>query len=213
MKRLKAALFDLDGTLLDTEGQYTGIWEILGRRFRPDMPDLALRIKGTTMKQILELFPTEEMHQEIVRTIDEFETQMDFPYVPGAYEFVCDLKAKGIKCAVITSSSKTKMDNVWRKRGDFLRLFDHILTAEDFKASKPDPDCYLRGAVLFDASLDECIVFEDALTGLQAGMSSGILTVGLTTGNPREVIEDKCHLVIDNFINTDIQQIWNRLNT
>ena len=74
-----------------------------------------------------------------------------------------------------------------------------MLTSEDFSASKPAPDCYLLGAKVFGSEKGECAVFEDAFTGLQAGMSSGIFTFGITTCNSREAIADKCNYVIDTF--------------
>jgi len=81
----------------------------------------------------------------------------------------------------------------------FQSLFDRILTAEDFAASKPNPDCYLRGVSVFNAEITECVVFEDAFTGLQAGMSAGIFTIGVASGLTPEQIRDKCNKVITSF--------------
>ena len=52
MKQFKAALFDLDGTLFDTEGQYSVFWKATGEKYRPDVPNLSDVIKGTTLVQI-----------------------------------------------------------------------------------------------------------------------------------------------------------------
>jgi len=200
MAKLKAALFDLDGTLIDTEGQYTEIWGAIGRKYRPDIPELAQVIKGTTLTQILgNYFPGEELQKEVVKELDEREAGMRYDFFPGALEFVEDLRKHGVKCAIVTSSNIKKMESLAKKVPNFSSLFDRILTSEDFAASKPNPDCYLKGAKVFDAELDECIVFEDAFTGLQAGMSAGIFTVGLASYNPREAIQDKCNYVLDSF--------------
>ena len=200
MAKLKAALFDLDGTLIDTEGQYTEIWGAIGRKYRPDIPELAQVIKGTTLTQILgNYFPGEELQKEVVKELDEREAGMRYDFFPGALEFVEDLRKNGVKCAIVTSSNIKKMESLAKKVPNFSSLFDRILTSEDFAASKPNPDCYLKGAKVFDAELDECIVFEDAFTGLQAGMSAGIFTVGLASYNPREAIQDKCNYVLDSF--------------
>ena len=201
MKQLKAALFDLDGTLFDTEGQYSVIWGEIGRKYRPDIPDLAEIIKGTTLKQILErYFPNAETQERVCRDLDDYEARMSYTFIPGARSFIDDLRAHGVKCAVVTSSNIKKMECVARQMPEFSSLFDRVLTSEDFTASKPNPDCYLLGARVFDANLDECIVFEDAFSGLQAGMSAGIFTVGLATYNSREAIKDKCNHVIDDFV-------------
>lgn len=201
----KAALFDLDGTLIDTENQYSVYWGEVGRTYRPDIPHFEEIIKGTTLTQILDRYIPAE-HQEAVKLgVDAFEAKMNYDFLPGALEFILDLKKHGVKTAVVTSSDQKKMGHFKRYCEAHLpegvtleRVFDRILTAEDFSASKPDPDCYLRAAACFGAELNECIVFEDAFNGLEAGMRSGILTVGLATYNPAEAIKDKCHIVLEN---------------
>jgi len=199
-KQLKVALFDFDGTLVDTEGQYTQFWGRMARTYRPDVPRLEYLIKGTTLTQIFDrYFPNPAWQAEITKGLDEWEAQMDYRPVPGAEEFVSDLKQHGVKCAIVTSSNQKKMDSVQRQRPEFLAMFDRILTSEDFALSKPNPDCYIRGAEVFGARLSECVVFEDAFNGLEAGMASGITTIGLTTNNTAEAIRPLCHAIIADF--------------
>lgn len=208
MKKLKVALFDLDGTLIDTEGQYTEIWGAIGRKYRPDLPDFSQAIKGTTLTQILDIyFPDMDIRHDVVAELDEKEAGMRYEFYDGALDFIADLRRNGVKCAIVTSSNVKKMESLKKQVPDFDDLFDRVLTSEDFTASKPNPDCYLLGARVFDAALDECVVFEDAFTGLQAGMSAGIFTIGLATCNSREAIEDKCNYVLDNFIGLTYDKI------
>lgn len=200
MRTFKAALFDLDGTLIDTEDQYTEIWGAIARRFRPDFPGLEFKIKGTTLVQILErYFPDKQVHKELVEMLDKGEAGMEYKFFPGALDFIADIRKHGVKCAIVTSSNQQKMKAVEKAVPNFYELFDKVLTSEDFSASKPDPDCYLKGADVFGCSVNECVVFEDAFTGLEAGMSSGCFTFGLTTCNSAESIKDKCHYVLDGF--------------
>lgn len=200
MNKFKAALFDLDGTLMDTEGQYTVFWGSVARKYRPDIPQLENLIKGTTLVQIYDrYFPDPEWQKEITKGLDEWERNMDYAFIPGALDFIRDIKAHGVKCAIVTSSNTKKMESVAKKVPDFDVLFDRILTAEDFTASKPAPDPYLAGAKVFGCAIDECVVFEDAFTGLQSGMSAGMYTIGVTTYNTREQIQDKCNYTIQNF--------------
>ena len=77
MKTFKAALFDLAGTLLDTEDQYTEIWGAIARRFRPDVERLEYLIKGTTLVQILDrFFPDPQMQEQVRAMLDEGESNM-----------------------------------------------------------------------------------------------------------------------------------------
>lgn len=208
MKQLKAALFDLDGTLFDTEGQYTILWGRIARQYRPDIPRLEYLIKGTTLVQIFDrYFPDPQIQAAIKKDLDAYERQMRYEWVAGSLEFLQDLKAHGVKCAVVTSSNLEKMRSVALQWPDFNNLFDRVLTSEDFSASKPNPDCYLLGAKVFGCSTDECVVFEDAFTGLQAGMSAGIYTIGLATGNTPEMIKDKCNHVINDFVGLSFEKV------
>ena len=200
MNKFKVALFDLDGTLMDTEGQYTVFWGKMGAKYRPDVPNLEQVIKGTTLKQIFErYFPDKKWQEEITAALDEWEKQMTYEFFPGALYFIHDIRRHGVRCAVVTCSIMKKMEVVAAKVPDFHTVFDRILTSEDFAASKPNPDCYLKGAAVFGCQKEECVVFEDAFTGLQAGMSAGIYTIGLTTGYSRALIQDKCNYVLDTF--------------
>lgn len=204
---ITAALFDFDGTLVDTEGQYTQFWGRMARTYRPDIPQLEYLIKGTTLTQIFDrYFPDPSWQTEITKGLDEWEAQMDYRPVAGAEAFIVDLKEHGVKCAIVTSSNQKKMESVQNQRPEFLAMFDCILTSEDFQRSKPDPDCYLKAAHLFNADINECVVFEDAFNGLEAGMASGIFTIGLTTNNSAEAIRDLCHAIIADFteINYDV---------
>lgn len=197
---LKAALFDLDGTLFDTEGQYTVYWEKIGQLYHPEIPDFANIIKGTTLTNILnKYFAEPTLQAKIVASLYEHESQMRYTFFPHAVEFLSNLRANGVKLAVVTSSNQEKMANVSRQMPDFNKLFDHVLTAECFSHSKPHPDCYLKGAAHFGCTPAECVVFEDALTGLAAGMAAQMFTFGLATSNSRATIANKCSHVLDGY--------------
>ena len=105
------------------------------------------------------------------------------------------------------------MDCVKHALPELFGMFDKILTAEMFSASKPDPACYLLGAEVFGAVKDNCVVFEDAFTGLQAGMGAGMYTVGLATTNSREAIADKCSVVFDDFTGLSYARVEELMNS
>lgn len=208
MKTFKAALFDLDGTLIDTENQYTEIWGAIARRFRPDIPGLEYKIKGTTLVQIFDrYFPDPQVQKEVTEILNAGEAGMKYEFFPGALDFIADIRKHGVKCAIVTSSNLQKMKSVEKAVPNFYDLFDKVLMAEDFAASKPNPDCYLKGASVFGLDVDECVVFEDAFTGLEAGMRSGCYTIGLATVNSAEAIKDKCHHVLHSFENFTYEKV------
>jgi HAD superfamily hydrolase (TIGR01509 family) len=206
------ALFDLDGVILDTEGQYTELWDSIGIDFL-GKNDFGSSIKGQTLVNIFEThFKDKSKHPEINQRLKDFEVNMNLPFVKGAKEFVLDLRKKGIKTAIVTSSSSNKMESVYKKIPDFKSMFDKILTAEMFEKGKPNPDCYLLGAKVFDAKIEDCIVFEDSFHGLQAGRSAKMKVVGLATTNPKEKIIDKADIIIEDFANITIEQLLENLN-
>ena len=206
MNTFKAALFDLDGVVFDTEPQYTGFWGAQCREFHPEHPGLEHEIKGQTLVQIFDRFFSGELlySQEIITArLNEFERNMQFNYVGGFISFVRGLRANGVKTAVVTSSNQAKMQSVYDSRPEFRELFDAILTSEDFERSKPDPDCYLKAAKRLDAAITECIVFEDSFNGLKSGRAAGMKAVGLATTNSAESIAEYSDVVINDYKNFD----------
>lgn len=208
-----AALFDLDGVVYDTETQYSIFWGGQGRKYQPGIPGFDRLIKGTTLTHIFETyFPDKALQEQLTRELNEFERTMPYDYIPGIEDFLRDLRNNGVHTAVVTSSNQAKMESVRKAHPELDSLFDRVLTSEDFAASKPDPDCYLLGARVFDAPLENCMVFEDSFNGLKAGMAAGICTVGLATTNPADAIRDLCHYVMDDFRNFFYKEMCNLLN-
>lgn len=210
MSRLKAALFDLDGVVFDTEPQYTEFWGAQCREFHPEHPGLEHEIKGQTLVQIFDRHFSGELanSQEIItKRLNDFEQTMNFDYVEGFENFVASLRSNGVKTAVVTSSNIAKMQSVYQRRSEFRGMFDAILTSEDFERSKPDPDCYLKAAARLGAGIDECIVFEDSFNGLKSGRAAGMKVVGLATTNSAESIAPYSDIVISNYKDFDPWQV------
>lgn len=203
------ALFDLDGVVFNTEPQYTIFWGEQGRLYHPEVPDFGQVIKGQTLVQILDRwFPgQDELQKKITAELDDFEIKMNYEYVPGVEKFLSELKNAGVPTAVVTSSNEAKMLNVYRTHPEFKSYFNRILTSEYFKRSKPDPDCYLLGAKVFDAEPGQCVVFEDSFNGIRAGRSAGMTVVGLSTTNPADRIQSECQLVIPDFTHFSVEKM------
>lgn len=201
MDMKKVALFDLDGVVIDTEGQYTEFWESIGKRYCPEISDFALRIKGMALVQVLDSQASLQAHEkEIRRAIDEFELDMDYPYIAGAREFLCALREAGVPCAVVTSSNRAKMKNVYRQHPELRTLFDRVFTADDITRSKPAPDCYVNAAHCMGVEPTECVVFEDSINGLKSGRAAGAYVVGLSTSCAERDIVHLAEMVVPSFV-------------
>lgn len=207
MKKVKAALFDLDGVVFDTEPQYTVFWGTQCKEFHPEHPGLEYEIKGQTLDQIYDKWfngALKEKRELLTERLDAYEAQMDYQYVAGFEQFIISLRQQNVKTAVVTSSNQQKMMSVYRKHPEFVSLFDAILTSEDFEYSKPHPDCYLKAAARFGAKPEECVVFEDSFNGLKSGRAAGMTVIGLATTNPAESIKPLCDQVINDYMNFNI---------
>lgn len=198
----KAAFFDLDGVVLNTEWQYTRLWKNIGRKFLPGIEHFEQRIKGMTLIQIFDqFFPGDEKTQYAITTsLNDFEKHMSYDYIKGFEDFVNILRDDDILTAVVTSSNKEKMNNVYKAHPDFRSQFDAILTSEDFEKSKPDPDCYQKAAQLFGLQHDDCVGFEDSINGLKSVKSAGMFCVGLATTNPKNIVAGYADMVIDDYV-------------
>ena len=198
--RIYAALFDLDGVIIDTETQYTIFWDMIGRQYLEQI-DFGSRIKGATLPAIYAAYFAGIPHKqpEITAALNAFESQMKKDYIPGFRKFFASLKARGWKTAIVTSSNQPKMQSVYRDCPKLASLFDCILTQECFERSKPHPDPYLKGAAALHMPIERCAVFEDSINGLKSGRSAGMKVIGLTTTNSADAVQPYADLVIPDF--------------
>ena len=210
---LKAALFDLDGVVFDTEPQYSVFWGSQCRLYHPEHPGLENEIKGQTLTEIYDQWfsgPLLAEQAAITERLNAFEQQMHFDYIAGFEQLIADLHHHGVRTAVVTSSNLLKMESVYRQQTNFKSLFDAILTSEDFERSKPDPDCYLKAAQHLDSQSSECVVFEDSFNGLRSGRAARMKVVGLATTNAMERIAPLSDMQITDYRMVDYETL-NRL--
>lgn len=203
-----AVLFDFDGVIMDTEGQYTIFWNEQGKKYLNE-DDFGRRIKGQTLVQIYDkhFAGMDEVQKQITEELNRYESEMKYEYLPGVEDFLKDLRNHGVKIALVTSSNDQKMSVVYKAQPRLQAYFDRILTANDFTHSKPHPECFLLGMEIFGATPENTFVFEDSFHGLQAGMSSGATVIGLATTNSREAIRGKAHHIIDDFNGMNFEQL------
>ena len=201
-------LFDFDGVIADTESQYTYFWNKMGMDYL-GLEEFGHTIKGQTLVQIFGKFfdGMVKEQEEIVPQLNAFEQNMSYDYIPGAFEFMQELKKRGIRSAIVTSSNDIKMSNAYAAHPELHDLVDAVLTSEHFSKSKPDPECFLKGMEVLGATPQETIVFEDSFHGITAGRASGAKVIGLATTNKREALTPLCDMVIDDFTQISVEDL------
>lgn len=204
-----AALFDLDGVIVDTEGDYSLFWKRIGQRYFPQQPTFDVDIKGSTLKEILKKYFENDEAQvaEINRSLSALEQSMSYTYIKGVTDFLKELASEGVKTAIVTSSNQKKMAQVRRVHPELVEQFDCVLTAEDFSRSKPDPDCYLKAGERLETEKSRCLVFEDSRNGLLAGRHAGMKVVGLATTLPEREVDELADVTISDFRGFDMKKL------
>lgn len=198
---LKAALFDFDGVLVDTEKLYDVFWDEMGERYHTGIPHFASHIKGTTIDGLIEKYfadRPEEEKQQIIAESNHFDWNMPMPPMPGSFEFVRMLKAHGVQIGLVTSSDDKKLAHAFHELPFMKGLFDTIVSANRITRGKPDPMCYRLAAQDFKRKPEDCLVFEDSFAGIQAGKGAGMRVIALSTTNPAAQLEGKADYVIPN---------------
>lgn len=201
-------LFDLDGVVLDTESQYTVLWNNIGKKYG-DVGEIGRLSKGQTLTHILDTYfkGQTELQKHIIEELYEFEQNMSYAPIPGVMEFMKQLKVASVPTAVVTSSNKAKMENVYRHYPDFKDIVGHVFTSESFTRSKPDPECFLMAMHALGGTPEDTVVFEDSVNGLKAARASGATVVGLVTSNPREVVEPLSDYAINDFTSMSLDRL------
>lgn len=192
---MKAALFDLDGVLIDTEPVYTEIWSNIERHFPIGIDNFAQRIKGTTLPDILNQYFRKEDHTAIISMLTEAEDNTEYPLFAGTVPFLKKLREAQIPAAIVTSSNDIKMRRLFAMYPGFNEFFDAIITDSHVKRSKPDPEGYLLAASKLGVDPADCIVFEDSFNGLKAGLAAGASVVAIATTNPADSLRQYTTLI------------------
>lgn len=209
MEKIKCVLFDMDGVVIDTESQYDIFWSQMSGKYNTGIPNFEKVIKGTTLHNILAKYFSELSEEEtniLVNKLDEYEVNMQFNEIPGAFTFIKELKEQSIKIGLVTSSLGKKMDAVYDKL-HFDKIFDTVITGTDVTKSKPDPQGYLLAAERLGMKPEDCVVFEDSFAGIEAGKAAGMTVIGLYTTHPKNTIEDKGVIAIPDFIAFNIDKL------
>ena len=213
MKNKIGFLFDLDGVIIDSEPEYSRIWASINEEFPTGIPGFEKVIKGTTLDKILfENYKDENTRTKVRKRLHELENKMKYEYLPGAYEFLKELKKRNLPLALVTSSDKEKMQHLDEELPDFVSLFDFIVTAEYVKTSKPSPEGYLLAAQKIEADPQKCVVFEDSLQGVTAGKNAGAYVIGVSGTLSPDVLQPYTDLIVDTLSDIKLDELINKLS-
>lgn len=189
---IEACIFDLDGVVVDTAKYHFLAWkalaEELGFEFTPEDNE---RLKGVSRMQSLEIllkigglnFPEKEKLAMAERKnalyVSYIEKMTPDEILPGARQFLRELKANGIRTALGSASKNAPMI---LERLQLSGMFDVVIDGNSISEAKPNPEVFLKGAEKLGVAPANCVVFEDAIAGIEAARNGGMQCVGI--GDP-----------------------------
>ncbi|MDD3839119.1 MAG: HAD family phosphatase [Clostridia bacterium] len=186
IKEIKGAIFDLDGTIIDSMGVWEKVdFDFLNKRNIPVPEDVSSIIKNMTFQETAVYFKQRfQLPDDIQDIMDEWNQMAYHEYAnnvrlkPGAGEYLSMLKSKGIKAGLATSNCMELIQPVL-KNNDVLEYFDVISTIDEVDRDKNFPDIYILTARRLQLNPKHCIVFEDILPGVLSAKKAGMKTVGV----------------------------------
>lgn len=183
----KFAIFDMDGTLVDSMGFWNRLSdEFLARRGFPPLPpelqeeSIALTMEGTA-NLFIRAYRLPETPEQICAEVNglmEAHYRSDVPLKPGAADFLERLKKAGFKMCIASSTNPVLIDICLRRLG-VRDCFEFLLSCEEVGEGKNRPTVYLEAARRLGGTLEDTVIFEDILvaaqTAKQAGFSLGVI--------------------------------------
>ena len=170
----KGAIFDMDGTLIDTERIYQKGWFSVAPEFgEKSSMELARAVSGTSgeqMRQVVNRFYPKVDPELYVQRVIEFvkeETVKHIDLMPGVTDILKFFAENGVKMAV-ASSSPTEVIKTNLGQVGIIDYFDALIGGDQIKCGKPAPDIFLKAAASINLSPGDCYVFEDSLNGVRA---------------------------------------------
>ncbi len=217
-RKISACIFDMDGVLVHTEMHHFFAWKRLAKTLgftideefneklkgvsREVCVDLILEYGGVQKTQHEKNKLAEQKNEwflESVSSINENDV------LPGVIDFLQDLRENSCKLAVGSASKNAPL--ILEKMG-VTSFFDAIIDGNKIQNAKPHPEVFLRGAQELAIDPFECVVFEDAQSGVEAAKTAGMLCVGV--GDP--VVLSKADVCIQNFVDMNLLKLHQLLD-
>lgn len=213
MRELKAVLFDIDGTLLDNNEYHKKSWmqylEGQGKEISDE--DFNEYLSGrTNMDAVKHMYGemTEDEAKKYYLKKEEIYRHMYEPYIApinGLTEFLKELKEHNIIMALATSGLQENIDFMF-EHVPIKQYFTKIVQAKDVDKGKPEPEIFLKTAEAVGVPAENCIVFEDSISGVQAGKAAGMKVIALTTTHTPEELHE-ANLVIKDYTEVNFERL------
>lgn len=195
---IKACIFDMDGTLIDSMDLWYDIDVEYFKRYGKKLPATYQKeIEGLSVIETAiytkEKYGFESSVEEMVAEWNDMAYEHyanNIKYKPYAEGFLNKLKGMGIKLGIATSNSKA-LFNAFALNSGLNNIIDVAITGEDVVKGKPDGECYLKAAKSLKVNPRECLVFEDICTGIMAGINAGMKTCAVDDNYSKSQWQEK----------------------
>lgn len=205
---IKGVIFDMDGVLVDNREAHLDAYEEFAKRYGKKADrQKQLSMFGMSSADILPKLLGDEFVKE--RGVEALGVEYEEIYrdiyketmepTPGLIEFIDEARAKGLKCAVGSSGPMVNIEFVLKGCG-IEDKFDAIANSEMVENAKPEPDIFLLAAEKMGVKPENCLVIEDAFTGIKAARAAGMKVIAMATTHSKEELKDTDNdLLVDDF--------------
>jgi len=214
MDRKIAVIFDMDGVLVENSEIHNEAWRLTCEKYgkKKSVNEIKNLFGGTNkifVEQLLGKTDIDSINKIAVEK-EKLYRQMfeNFIKAPkGLLELLFDLKKNNVKLAVATSAPRINLDFVLDKL-EIRSFFDVLVDESLVTHGKPNPEVYIQASQKLGFEPENCVVIEDAIYGIQAGLAAGMKVIGITTTFKKEQL-NIASMVINNFIELDYSKIYN----
>lgn len=178
-----SVIFDMDGTLLDTQRIFISSWDWAGERqgiknLGSHVPTVCGSNDAGWMKYLKDNFPRLDLERFVEENKQYVVENLVVKYKKGAEELITLLKGNGVKIALASGSSHPVIAHHLEKVGG-ANYFDVIVGGMDVQNGKPAPDIFLLAAEKLGVTPEDCYVIEDSANGIRAGFAAGMKCIGI----------------------------------
>lgn len=209
---IKAAIFDLDGTVLENEQVYakafSTVLDSLGVQNIPEFPQvggIGVRNNWIYFKQKYHLKNDISIDKLSNQTQNEYLKHIDQAHVrEGFHDFIFDLQNHQVSIALATSNNRDVAIKTITKFA-IRTLFSVVVSVDDVEKSKPDPETFKKASELLGVNTNDCVVFEDAQSGVKAAKLLNMKVIGVV--NKTAIDLNEADAIIENFVDLNYEKL------